>query len=494
MRITRVKVRVVPIVTLHRRARSLPEYTVRQSAVGPIGVTALDINALIRAVRKMCKKISLKAKLLVLAWVAFGAPAIAQDLESAIEADYGYLDKLFRHFHAHPELSMQEHETSERLAAELATLGYAIKRGIGGTGLVATMQNGPGSRLMIRADMDGLPVEEKTGLSYASTDRQVNLDGVEMPVMHACGHDMHMATLVGVARQMAAARHLWSGTLHLVGQPAEEALGGARAMVADGLYDHIGRPDYALALHVIAKYPAGKIILNDGLMYSSADTVKMRVRGIATHGASPHLGRDPVLTAAQIVVALQPIITREISPLEPALVTVGSFHAGTAPNVIADHADLHITVRANNESTRAYLLESIERVALNTARAAGLPEDLLPEVVVAPFGAPTTTNDPQLSARVRSAIEAGMGSDAFVNWKQTDMGAEDFPDLVNIDPVIPSVYFEVGGTPPERLAAGDWADHHSGLFEIDPEPAIRSGVEAMTLAALDLLLPLTDGP
>ena len=442
----------------------------------------------------MCKKTLLKFTLLTLTAALHATPAAAQPLETAIAEDYAYLDELFRHFHAHPELSMQEHETSDRLAAELGSLGFEVTRGIGGTGLVATMRNGPGPRLLIRADMDGLPVEEKTGLSYASEKRQVNLQGVDMPVMHACGHDMHMTTLVGAARQLAARQDDWSGTLHLVGQPAEEALGGARAMVADGLYDQIGRPDFALALHVIAKYPAGKIILNDGLMYSSADTVNIRVRGVATHGASPHLGRDPVLTAAQIVVALQPIITREISPLEPALVTVGAFHAGTAPNVIADHADLAITVRANTESTRAYLLKSIERVALNTARAAGIPEHLLPEVMVAPFGAPTTTNDAALSARVRQAIKTGMGSDAFVAWKQTDMGAEDFPDLVNIDPVIPSVYFEVGGTPPERLAAGDWADHHSGLFQIDPEPAIRSGVEAMTLAALNLLNPASDEP
>ena len=413
--------------------------------------------------------------------------SLASPLADSVARDYAHLGPLFEDLHANPELSMQEFKTSDRLAEELASLGFELTRNIGVTGLVATLRNGPGPVLLIRADMDGLPVEEKTGLEYASKVRQVNAEGVEMPVMHACGHDMHVTSLVGVARQMVALKDQWSGTLLLVGQPAEEALGGARGMVDDQLYERVVRPDYALALHVIAKYPAGKIAFSDGLMYSSADTVRIIVHTRATHGASPHLGNDPVLIGSQIVLALQQIITREVSPLEPALITVGAFNAGTAPNVIADQAVLQITVRANTEATRYQLLEAIERVAMNTARAAGLPEDLMPEVIIAADGAPTTTNDAALARRVRAAMEAGMGPDAFTPWRQTDMGAEDFPDLVNVDPPIPSVYFEIGGTPPEKLATGDWADHHSPLFQIDPEPAITAGVEAMTLAALELL-------
>lgn len=305
--------------------------------------------------------------------------------------------------------------------------------------------------------------------------------------MHACGHDMHMTSLVGVARRLVAMKSDWRGTLMLVGQPAEENGGGAKGMVADGLYRRFGRPDAALALHVIPKYPAGKIAFSDGLMYSSADTVTITVRGKATHGASPHLGNDPVVIGSQIVLALQAIVTREVSPIEPALITVGAFRGGTAPNVIADEARLDITVRANTEATRAQLLKSIERVALNTARAAGVAEDLLPIVRVHDDGAPTTTNDAALARRVRAAMQAGMGEDAFVPWRQTDMGAEDFPDLVGIEPPIPSVYFEVGGTPPERLASGDWADSHSPLFRIDAEASIKAGVEAMTYAALAVL-------
>jgi hippurate hydrolase len=298
---------------------------------------------------------------------------------------------------------------------------------------------------------------------------------------------MHVATLIGVAKQLADNRENWRGTVHLVGQPAEESLGGAKGMVVDGLYEKIGRPDYALALHVIAKYPAGKIVVSDGLVYSSSDTVRITVHGVATHGAAPHRGKDPIIIGSQIVLALQSIITREVSPLEPALITVGAFRGGTAPNVIADHAVLDITVRANTERTRYYLLDAIERVAVQTARAAGVSEEQLPEVFVKPTGAPTTTNDAELARRVSSAVRAGMGEEALLEWYQSDMGAEDFPDLVNIDPPIPSVYFEVGGTPPELIESGTWGPHHSPLFRIDSETSIKAGVEAMTLAALELL-------
>jgi amidohydrolase len=419
--------------------------------------------------------------------IVLTATASAQSLDDDIAADYPYLDGLFKDLHQNPELSMQEFKTSDRMAAEMATLGFEVTREVGNTGVVGVMKNGDGPTLMIRADMDGLPVQEKTGFSYASEVRQVNLEGMDMPVMHACGHDVHMAVLIGTARRMVDLKDQWQGTLMLVAQPAEEAEGGARAMVADNIYGRTVRPDFALAMHVGAGDPAGKITFSDGLMYSSADTVKITVQGIATHGASPHLGRDPVLIGAQIVVALQTIVTREVSPIEPALITVGAFRGGTAPNVIADHARLDITVRANSEETRKILLESIERVAVQTARAAGIPENLLPIVEIDENGAPTTTNDAALAQRVRKAMVEQMGSEALFPFKQVDMGAEDFPDLVNVDPPIPSVYFGVGGTPVEDLEAGTWAGHHSPLFWIAPEPSIKGGVEGMTVAALELL-------
>ncbi len=239
--------------------------------------------------------------LLGLLWAACMPAAQAGDLASDVAADYPRLEALFLHFHANPELSMQEFKTSDRIAAELTAEGYEVIRGIAGTGLVGILRNGEGPVLMIRADMDGLPVQEKSGLEYASKVRQVNLDGVDMPVMHACGHDVHITTLVGVARQIKARQADWRGTLMLLGQPAEENLDGAYSMIADNLYGRVPRPDYALALHVISKYPAGKIAFTEGTMFSGADTVSIKVHGIATHGAAPHLGRDPIVIASQIV-------------------------------------------------------------------------------------------------------------------------------------------------------------------------------------------------
>jgi len=425
--------------------------------------------------------------LLGLLWAACTPAAQAGDLASDVAADYPRLEALFHHFHANPELSMQEFKTSDRMAAELEAEGYEVTRGFAKTGLVGILRNGEGPVVMIRADMDALPVQEKTGLAYASRARQVNLDGVDMPVMHACGHDMHITTLIGVARQLKAHKADWRGTAMLLAQPAEENLDGAYTVVADNLYGRVERPDYALALHVISKYPAGKIAITEGTIFSGADTVSIKVHGIATHGAAPHLGRDPIVIASQIVVALQTIVTREVSPLEPAIITVGSFHSGTASNVISDNALLEITVRSNSEATRDLLLKSIERVAINTARAAGLPEDKLPEVKIAQHRSPVTVNDPGLARRVRAAMEAKLPATSFIEWKQTDMGAEDFQYLVDVAPPIPSVYFVVGGTPQADLDAGNWAGHHSPLFKIDPERSIKAGVEAMSVAALDLL-------
>lgn len=429
----------------------------------------------------------MRALALALSMAAISIPSTAStNLTSAIDQAYPKLESLYEHFHQYPELSRQEFKTAERLAKELKDLGYEVQTDIGITGLAAVLKNGEGPTILVRADMDALPIKESSGLSFASTQTQINLDGVEMPVMHACGHDMHITTLVGVAQQMKRLKDQWQGTLILVGQPDEEMIGGARLMVEDGLYDKVGMPDAALALHVIAKYPAGKIVVNDSIMYSSADTVNIRVRGVGAHGASPHMGNDPIVLGSRIVGALQTIVTREVSPIEPALITVGQFNAGTAPNILAEYADLSLTVRANNEKTRSQLISAIERVAINTAKAAGVSDNLLPIVERVGVGSPATVNNAKLAQQFRRAIVKGMGNDAMVDWYQSDMGAEDFPDMVNVKPVIPSVYFEVGGTSPERLAKGNVPDHHTPQFRIEHEPAIKKGVEAMTLGALAL--------
>lgn len=437
---------------------------------------------------------TLKNTLLGATALAFAAltPAGADDLTDAISDDYAYLGALFEHFHANPELSFVESKTADRLAAELTSLGFTVTQGVGGTGIVAIMENGPGPRVLVRADMDGLPVEEDTGLPYASTVRQNNLEGIEQPVMHACGHDMHMTSLVGTARRLVSNRDGWSGTLMLIGQPAEERIGGAKAMMEDGLYDRFGRPDYALALHVAAGEPAGKLIYSKGLAYSSSDSVDIRVYGVGTHGASPHLGKDPVVLASQIVGALQTLVAREISPLDAGVVTVGSFHAGRKHNIISDHADLQLTVRSNDEAVREKLLQGIKRIAENMGRVAGLPEDKLPKVDLSVESTPVTINDAALANRVEGAFEAGFAADDLIIYEQKGMGAEDFPYFTNVEPPVPGFYFNVGGTPQEDLDAQESggpsvAGHHSPFFKIAPEQSIKAGVRAMTLAVLELM-------
>ncbi len=295
------------------------------------------------------------------------------------------------------------------MAAELRAAGLDVTEGVGGTGVVGMLKNGEGPLLLLRADMDGLPVPEKSGLDYASTATQVGLDGKEYPVMHACGHDVHITSMVGTARALAELKDSWSGTLMFVVQPAEERVGGAKAMMEDGLYDRFGTPDYALAFHVTSVLPTGKISASEGIQYSSADSVDIMVPGIGAHGASPHMGRDPVYIASQIVTAMQSIVSREVGPLSPAVITVGAFQSGLKHNIISDRADLQLTVRANDEATRAQLLAAIERVAVNTGKAHGLPDDLPVKVKVSE-GTPVTKNDSALARRLNGVMQRELGS------------------------------------------------------------------------------------
>ncbi len=433
--------------------------------------------------------------LFLVAVLAATGTSSAQDLGDAIAEDYRTeLETLFEHFHRNPELSFLEHKTAARLAAELRKSGVEVTEGIGRTGIVGMMENGDGPLVLVRADMDGLPVAEKSELPYASTVTQVDLSGEEVPVMHACGHDVHITSMVGVARRLAAMRDQWSGTVMFVGQPAEERIMGAREMIEDGLYERFGVPDYALAFHVAAGKPAGKIDVPPGLLASSSDSVDITVFGIGAHGASPHRGKDPIYIASQLVVALQGIVSRELNPLEPGVVTVGAIHGGFKHNVIPDRVELQLTVRANSEETRELLLSAIERIAEGVGRAAGLPTSLLPKVVRTKESTPVTVNDSELAARVRAAIGRGMGEDVFHSEPPSGMGAEDFAYFVRTEHKVPGTYFDVGGTSPADLeaeAAGGppVPSHHSPFFRIEPEPAIRAGVEAMTLAVLDLLRP-----
>ena len=440
--------------------------------------------------------------LALLAGLAFSTSATAEtpmELGDSIDQDYdAHLWPLFDHWHRNPELSLVEHKTAARLAKELRDIGFRVREGVGGTGVVALLENGEGPMVMMRADMDGLPVEEKSGLDNASTAKQESpITGQMVPVMHACGHDVHITSLVGTARRMAAMKDHWSGTLMLIGQPAEERAIGARAMVRDNLWSRFGQPDYALAFHVWCGGEAGKLAVSEDSPYAGADTVDIIVHGIGAHGASPHRGKDPIVLGAQIVLALQTLVSRELPPRDPGVVTVGSFHSGTKHNIISDRAVLQLTVRNTSPETRKLLLDGIKRIAENLGRAAGLPEDKLPEVKVSEDETcPPTLNDSRLAKRLRALwtekiSEDIMMDDDFVAQRSKGMGAEDFP-FFTTDPPIRSVYFAVGGTPRadiEAEAAGGpkMPSHHSPFFKISPEPAIKAGVEATVVALLDLM-------
>ncbi len=418
-----------------------------------------------------------------------------RDLQEAIGKDYDqHLGPLFEHFHANPELSFMEFETAARIASELRELGYEVTEGVGKTGLVALLKNGPGPLVMMRADMDGLPVEELTDLPYKSQVVKENSEGQNFPVMHACGHDVHITALVGTARQMVANKDQWSGTLMLVGQPAEEwKISGAKTMREDGIWERFGLPDYALAFHVAADIEAGKIYAAPAAAFSGVDSVDVIVRGIGAHGASPHRGKDPVVVGSQIVLALQTLVSRELSPREPGVVTVGVFRGGNKRNVISEEARLEVTVRSDTQETRTRLLDGIRRIAEHVGRAAGLPEDRLP-IVENKGTLPVTLNHRPLVERLNGAWREALGEEIFVDYDRQGMGGEDFPFFTN-DPAIPSVYFVVGGTPAEdfeREAAGGAPvpSHHSPLFRIAPEPAVRSGVAA-TVVALKELMPVS---
>lgn len=420
-------------------------------------------------------------------------PAMADELADSVKQDYDeYLADLWDHFHRNPELSLVEFETAKRMAAELRAAGFTVTEGVGGTGLVAMLENGSGPLVMMRADMDGLPVEEKSGLPNSSVATQEDpITGNVVPVMHACGHDVHITSLVGTARQMVARKSDWSGTLMLVVQPAEERVIGARAMREDNIWERFGTPDYALAFHVEAGNPAGKIYAPEGPAYAGADTVDIIVHGVGAHGASPHRGKDPIVIGSQIVIALQTLVSRELSPRAPGVVTVGSFHSGTKHNIISDRAHLQLTVRNTNMETREILLRGIERIAINVGRMAGLPEDELPEVIISDESVPPTINDVALARRLKVAWSKEMGDDALFEKPQSGMVSEDFP-IFTVDPAITSVYWGIGGTPQEDLDAEEAggpmvASHHSPLFKIAPEPSVRAGVESTVVALMTLM-------
>jgi hippurate hydrolase len=417
-------------------------------------------------------------------------PAAAATLSDSIRGDMPQLMALYRDIHANPELSMQEVRTPAKLAPEMRKLGFDVTEHVGKTGVVAVMKNGPGPVLLLRADMDALPVTEQTGLPFASKVRGVSRSGVETGVMHACGHDTHVATWLGTARRLAALKDQWSGTLVMILQPGEETVEGAKAMLDDGLFTRFPKPDYLLAFHDAASLPAGQIGITPKYALASVDSVNITVHGVGGHGAYPYTTKDPIVLASRIVVALQTLVSRENNPFDPAVVTVGSFHAGTKNNIIPDEAKLQLTVRSYPLDVQKKLIDGIRRIARGEAIAAGLPEDKMPEVTISE-AAPSTFNTDALSSRVRQLFTSHFGAERVVETKPI-MASEDFSQYWQADKTKEALIFWVGGTPKAKwdAAGGDETklpSLHSPFWAPDADAVISTATEAMTVAALDIL-------
>lgn len=437
-------------------------------------------------------------RILVAAFLASAAPAVhaqeAPQVRGEVQREMPSLMDIYRELHANPELSGQEVQSAARLAREARAFGFEVTERVGGHGVVAVLRNGPGPVLMIRADMDALPVTEQTGLPFASRVRVTTGQGVESGVMHACGHDTHMAAWIGTARTLVANRSRWSGTLVMIGQPAEEVGRGAREMIADGLLTRFPRPTHAIAFHDAAGAPAGSIGFTPGYALANVDSVDINVRGVGGHGAYPHTTRDPIVLASRIVTSLQTLVSRELNPMDDAVVTVGSFHAGTKHNIISDEARLQLTVRSFSPETRRMLLDGIARIARGEAIAAGVPENRMPEVSVDETQyTPSTFNSPEFTAQMGGILQQHFGAER-ARQVPAVMGGEDFGRFWLADNNINSMIFWVGGERPEVLerarAAGESPPSlHSPFWAPDAEAVIATATEAMTILALNILRP-----
>jgi amidohydrolase len=438
--------------------------------------------------------------ILSLAILCAGPVFAQQSPQSLADAELPSLLAIYKDIHSHPELSGREERTSAIVAKELKAVGCEVTEHLGkydrpefkGYGVVGLMKNGAGPTVLVRTDMDALPVEEQTGLPYASAVVTKNDKGDDVHTMHACGHDAHMSMFIGVARSLAKLKDQWHGTIVFVGQPAEEALGGARALLNDGLYTRFPKPDFALGFHDSAQIETGHIGVTEGYTYANVDSVNITVRGVGGHGAYPHKTKDPVVLAAEVVLALQTIASRENNPIDPIVVTVGSIHGGTKHNIIPDEVKLQLTVRTYKAEVRDRVLTAIERMTKGCAVAAGLPQDRMPlvEVLKNEF-VPATYNNPELTKRLLVVWKKALGANN-VEIVDPTMGGEDFAEYSLPDHSIPAVDFHVGGVDPAKMAESKKTGTplpslHSSKFAPVPEPTIRTGIIGMTSAVLELM-------
>jgi amidohydrolase len=428
------------------------------------------------------------------------AAAQGPALDAQLDQELPALVSTYKTLHAAPELSHHEDKTAALLAQELRGFGYEVTEHVGkypnpqwqGHGVVAVMKNGAGPTVLVRSDMDALPVEEQTGLPYASHVHTKNDAGVEVGVMHACGHDIHVTSLIGTGKMLAAMKDQWHGTLVLIGQPSEETIDGAKSMLADGLYSRIPRPDYALALHDSSELEIGKIAYTSGYALASSTAVEVIIRGRGAHGSRPEASKDPIVLAAEFIMAIQTIVSRENSPFDPAVVTVGSIHGGTKGNIIPDDVHLQLTIRTYKDEVRQHILASLDRIARGIALAGGVPEDRAPIVKANETEVtPAMYNDPSLTAREVAALKRGLGAENVVE-RSPVMASEDFGQFGLEGHKVPTFMFSVGAIDAERIAASQKSgvplpSLHSALFWPVPEPTIRTGVKAMTVAVMELM-------
>jgi hippurate hydrolase len=428
--------------------------------------------------------------------IAAQSSAAQADLAATAERQLPSLTETYKHLHRNPELSGHEEQTAAFVAGELRKLGYTVTEHVGkyedGTqalGVVAVMENGAGPRLLMRTELDALPVEEKTGLDYASHVKTINAQGQQVSVMHACGHDLHMTVLLGAARELAERKSEWHGTLMLIGQPAEETVGGAQAMLADHMYERFGRPDFVLSEHDTNDVAAGSIAIKGGPLLASATSINVAIRGIGGHGSAPQSGKDPIVLAAEFVLVAQTIVSRQIDPQQPAVLTVGTIRGGTKNNIIPDEVTLGLTLRTYSPAVRDQILADLRRTANGLAEAYGIPADRMPSVEITE-STPATFCDPALAERLRTAATEALGKDHVLEAHAV-MGSEDV-GLFSLDGKIPAVMYWLGAADADKLKESlksgvPLPSLHSALFAPVYEPAIKSGVTAMTAMALNLL-------
>ena len=421
----------------------------------------------------------------------FAVRTFAADLASITTKELPSLVSLYQEFHAQPELSLHEEESAARVAKGLRDAGLEVTEHMGGHGVVGVLRNGDGPVILVRSDLDALPVKEQTGLPYASTRIVKDDSGREVPVMHACGHDIHMTVLIGTARALSQLRDRWSGTLIMIGQPAEERVIGARLMLRAGLFTKFPKPDKALAMHCSSDLPHGTVGIVEGYALANVDSLEILVRGVGGHGSMPHLSKDPIVLASQIVLALQTIVSREVKPGDPAVVTVGSIHGGTKSNIIPDEVRLQLTLRSYQTETRAQLIASVKRITRSLAEAAAMPADRMPVVTVSEDSASSLYNHPALCAEVRHALDPVLGA-ANVRTREPVMGAEDFSEFGMTKEKVPLCMFWLGTQAPATVAEAKekgltLPSLHSPLFQPVPEPTIETGVKAMTSTVMVLM-------